>query len=303
MALRDQRSLFRHWKFPPAFLQATVFAVSAAAWSSVPVEESIRVASFNVHYIVPHDANDDWEKRKHAVTQVLKDMDADIIAFQEMETFDGDDYSDRNLQLEWVLATTTGYAPAAIGNPASFPTTQPILYRADKFSVVEQGFFFFSETPDRIYSAQWDDGYPYFCSWAHLRENGSGEQFLVFNIHNDYSSRNNRLKTSELVAARIQEINRDRRPTIVLGDFNAAANFREIRILEELGLAVIPPGGSTNRVLGLHLLPAIDHILVSESVQTHSNIKVWREKYDGVYPADHYPISTDVSLSPNQPRP
>lgn len=46
----------------------------------------LHIASFNIHYIVPNDKNDDWDERKHAVTHVLKDIDADIVAFQETET-------------------------------------------------------------------------------------------------------------------------------------------------------------------------------------------------------------------------
>jgi endonuclease/exonuclease/phosphatase family metal-dependent hydrolase len=58
------------------------------------------VASFNIHYIVPNDKYYDWERRKHAVTNILIEMDADIVAFQEMETFDGGHYSKRNIQLD-----------------------------------------------------------------------------------------------------------------------------------------------------------------------------------------------------------
>jgi len=203
---------------------------------------------------------------------------------------------DQNLQLEWVHSTVPGYETAASGDPEVFPITQPILYRAGAFAVVEQGFFFFSGTPDRIYSEQWDGGYPYFCSWARFRREGEGGEFYVFNVHNDFRSRDNRLRTSELIADRIGTIVRGEAPVIVLGDFNAPKGFRELALLEAIGLRVVPPGGATNRVLGLHLLPAIDHVLVSEGITTRSGVTVWRERYDGVYPADHYPISVDIAF-------
>ncbi len=258
--------------------------------------DTVHIASFNIHYIVPHDKNDDWKERQHAVTQVLKDIDADIVAFQEMETFDGGHYSKRNLQLEWILSTTTGYEAAAVGDPAVFPTTQPIIYKASKYDVEDQGFFFFSETPDKIYSAQWNGGYPYFCSWARFHSKTNEKEFYVFNLHNDFKSRSNRLKTSVLVAARIKKIVQNDLPIIVLGDFNAPKGFKEIRLLENIGLNIMPPGGSTNRVFGVHLLPAIDHILISNAIQPQSDIKVWRDRYDGVYPGDHYPISVSLKF-------
>ena len=83
-------------------------------------------------------------------------------------------------------------------------------------------------------------------------------------------------------------------PIIVLGDFNAPKKFKEIRLLERIGLSVVPPSGATNRVLGMHLLPAIDHILINDTVRLQSDIKVWRDRYNSVYPADHYPVSVKV---------
>lgn len=265
---------------------------SALAQSS----STLHIASFNIHYIVPNDKNDDWETRKHAVTRVLKDMDADIIAFQEMETFEGSHYSKRNVQLEWIYSTTTGYKTAASGDPEVFPNTQPIIYRVEKYTVVEQGFFFFSEAPDKIYSEQWNGGYPYFCSWVRFRSRSTEKDFFVFNVHNDFQSRSNRLKTSELMANRIAKIVQEDLPIIVLGDFNAPKGFQEIRLLEGVELSVVPPDGATNRLLGMHILPAIDHILISKHFRPHSDIKVWRGRYEGVYPADHYPISVKLTF-------
>ena len=278
------------------FLRTLAFTVLVTVSTLGQSSDAVHIASFNIHYIVPHNKNDDWTKRKHAVSLVLSEMDADIVAFQEMETFDGGHYSERNLQLEWVLSTTEGYETAAIGDPRIFPSTQPIIYKSSKYAVVDQGFFFFSETPDKIYSAQWNGGYPYFCSWVRFRDLRTQADFYVFNVHNDYKSRSNRLKTSRLVADRIERIVQDDVPIIVLGDFNVPKGFKEIRLLEEIGLSVVPPSGATNRVLGTHLLPAIDHILLSNALRPQSGIKVWRGKYDGVYPADHYPISVRVAF-------
>ena len=75
---------------------------------------ALHIASFNIHYIVPNDKNDDWGERKHAVTRVLKDIDADIVAFQETETFDGGHYSKR-----FVCLKQSGFA---LFHPVAQPT-------------------------------------------------------------------------------------------------------------------------------------------------------------------------------------
>ena len=254
------------------------------------------VASFNIHYIVPNDKDDDWERRKHAVTNILIEMDADIVAFQEMETFDGGHYSKRNLQLDWVVASTSGYEVAAIGAPDVFPHTQPIIYKDDKYTVIDQGFFFFSDTPDEIYSRQWNGSYPYFCSWVQLHIKKSERAFYVFNVHNDYKSRSNRLETSRLIADRIEELVDEDTPIIILGDFNVPKWGKELDVLRAIGFKLVSPDGSTNRILGLPILPAIDHILVRADVKLHDDIRVWRNRYDGVYPGDHFPISIELTF-------
>ncbi len=136
----------------------------------------------------------DWDARKEAVIRVLKDIDADLIAFQEMETFEGSSFSYRNLQLDWIAQNLPEYFSAAVGNPEKYPSTQPILYRKLKFKVEEQGFFFFSENPDQIYSRQWNGSYPYFCSWVRFKHLKSGKTFTLFNVHNDYSSKGSGVK-------------------------------------------------------------------------------------------------------------
>ncbi len=258
-------------------------------------DNELYIASFNIHYITPNREDDGWTERKQAVIRVLKDINADVIAFQEMETFVGGHFSPRNLQLEWIQSNISSYKVAAYDKPEIYPNTQPILYRGDKYSMQEQGFFFFSPTPDTIYSRQWDGRYPYFCSWARLRHNATQQDFYIFNIHNDYNSNDNRLKTSALIAERIKQIVPQDTPVIVLGDFNALSWFEELRIIEKAGLNVVPPTGSTNRLLGMHILPAIDHILISSQFKPLAPIKVWRDRYDGIYPGDHNPISVRLA--------
>lgn len=254
-----------------------------------------KVASFNIHYIVTTDGPDeDWEARKHAVAEVLQRVDADIIAFQEMETFEGRSFSYQNQQLDWIRAKVPGYAVAAYGDAATFPITQPILYRQDRFTALEQGFFFYSDEPDRIYSPQWDGGYPYFSTWVRFRSACKGENLFVMNVHNDYSSRSNRLRSSELIAQRIGAHAADD-AVIVLGDFNVRSSAREIRLIEETGLRVVEPVGSTNRIWGMHLVSAIDHFIIGPGLEPGGEIRVWKDKIDGEYPSDHYPISLQLA--------
>jgi endonuclease/exonuclease/phosphatase family metal-dependent hydrolase len=184
----------------------------------------------------------------------------------------------------------------ASGDPREFPNTQPIFFRTERFEPLEQGFSFFSPTPEVIYSSPWAGRYPAFCSWARLRDRLSGQSFYVYNVHLDHSSLENRLKAARLVANAIGRRSHPEQPVVVLGDFNAPAAFRPVTILRDAGLTVAKRNGSTfHHYRGLHLLPAIDHVLFSPTL-TFRETRVLRGRYDGVWPSDHYPVIVTLEI-------
>ena len=119
--------------------------------------QALRLATYNVHYIVMPLAEgpwsmSDWERRKGPLDMAFKALEADLIGFQEMESFAGGSISFDNLALDWLLANNQDYGAAAAGDPREFPSTQPILYRRYRLQMLGQGWFFFSETPDVLYA-------------------------------------------------------------------------------------------------------------------------------------------------------
>ena len=68
--------------------------------------------------------------------------------------------------------------------------------------VLEQGFFFFSPTPDIIYSRPWKKRFPAFCTWVRFRD-AKGGRFYLYNVHFDHSSLTNRVNSARLVAQRL----------------------------------------------------------------------------------------------------
>lgn len=253
-----------------------------------------RIATFNVHYISPQQTKMVWAERRSAVVEALRDMSADIVAFQEMETFVGGSGNPENQQLDWVLQYLPEYRAAAVGDPRDYPSTQPIIYRADRFTPLDQGYFFYSAAPDVMYSRQWDGGHAYFSSWVRFQDRLNERSFYVLNMHNDYSSRSNRIKTTELIVQRMQPWLENGTPIVVLGDFNAPGWFSEVGAIRDLGFTLAPSAGSTfhfNR--GWHLFPAIDHLLF-KGFQQLGNTERLSRQYDGVWPSDHHPVYIDL---------
>ena len=253
-------------------------------------ERHLVVGTFNVHYVTDGQGDFAWELRREAVAEAIRDGAADIIAFQEMETFEGGHFNERNVQLEFLRERFPEYAFGAVGAPAEYPSTQPVMYRRERFDLLEQGFFFFSATPDVIYSRSWDGRFPAFASWVRLYDRPHGRSLYIYNIHFDHGSRRNRLMSAELTAHRISERDHPDDAVFVVGDFNAPRSFRPVRIVTEAGLRTARSRGATvhfNR--GVNVVPAIDHILYSEPFRFR-RATVIRERYDGVWPSDPYPV-------------
>jgi endonuclease/exonuclease/phosphatase family metal-dependent hydrolase len=222
---------------------------------------------------------------------------ADIIAFQEMETFAGGPWNRENEQLDWVLAHFPDYGVTAFGDPREYPATQPILYRKSRFEALDQGYFFFSPEPEVLYSRPWKGRYPAFCSRARLRDRWSGESFDIYNLHFDYSSLQNRLNSARLVADRIVAREHPEDGVIALGDFNAPRFFPAVRIVAAAGLTVAETAGSTfhfNR--GIRIQPAIDHVLYSKAF-AYEDTRVIRDRIDGQWPSDHFPLFVTLSIN------
>ncbi len=267
-----------------------------------PQTDTLRFATYNVHYIILRQETGpwsvgDWERRKGPLDLAFKDISADVIGFQEMESFGGGSISDVNLTLDWLLERNTGYAAAAVGDPRDFPSTQPILYRSDRLTLLDQGWFFFSDTPDVIYSRTFDGSYPAFTSWAQFRDQRTGAAFRVVNIHTDYASRTNREQSIALVLARINPWITAGETVFVLGDLNARQGDDIVEALEGAGLRFAPVEGATyhfNR--GINLFGAIDHIAVTGDAALAGPPVVVRQRYNGEWPTDHYPVVADYRL-------
>ncbi len=275
---------------------------SKGASLTAPSKDALRIATYNVHYIVTAREKgawsmDDWRRGRGPLNLAFKKINADVIGIQEMESFSGGSVSFQNLALDWLLENNSDYTAAAVGEPHEFPSTQPILYRKSRLDVLDQGWFFFSETPDVIYSPTFNGSYPAFAAWAAFEDRGTGAVFRVVNIHTDFSSWTNRRKSMELVRERIAPWVEAKETIFVVGDFNARSGSPTLQILEEVGVQFPAVRGSTyhfNR--GLNLFGAIDHIGVIGDAAPLAEPFVLREKFDGEWPTDHYPVALDLVL-------
>ncbi len=264
-------------------------------------DSALRVATYNVHYIWlgretgPWSVGD-WERRKAPLDAAFKSVEADVMGFQEMESFARGSGKAVNLTLDYLLAQNPDYAAGAVGDPEVFPSTQPILYRADRLTLLDQGWFFFSDTPDVIYSRTFNGSFPAFASWAKFRAE-DGEEFRVYNVHFEYSSASNRRLSAELVVERLKPVIDAGETVFLIGDINGRLNSEAVGILKTAGLEFSPVEGSTYHFNnGINLFGAIDHIAVTSGANLSGGPVVLRSKFLGEWPTDHYPVFADFEF-------
>ncbi|OAN81294.1 hypothetical protein A8B78_09185 [Jannaschia sp. EhC01] len=263
--------------------------------------EALRLATLNLHYLRPSDRRgiaslQEWPLRRGPVSAAFRAIDADIFALQEVGLFPCCSQNGPNPALDWLLDQNPGYGVAAHGPGDRFPQIQPILYRRDRVSLLDHGWFFFSETPSVFGTPGFaDDSYPTFASWATFRHRD--EILHVVNAHLDVTSWFNR-RVSSIVAMRWIAPRLEAGERVVfIGDMNSFAFTRPVRAIAERGLTLAPVRGPTfhfNR--GLHLYGAIDHMAYSPGVRVVRAPMVMRQRFEGRWPSDHYPVFMDVVL-------
>ena len=94
------------------------------------------------------------------------------------------------------------------------------MYRKDRFTAKDSGWFWLSETPEVAGSKGWDGACERIATWAILQDKLTGKECFVLNTHLDHVGVAARREGVKLVLDKVQELGGDL-PVIVTGDFNA----------------------------------------------------------------------------------
>jgi endonuclease/exonuclease/phosphatase family metal-dependent hydrolase len=251
---------------------------------------ALNVATFNLRMDTPNDGENAWPNRKEMVKGLIRFHDFDICGTQEGYKHQLDDI----LQLG-------NYAYVGVGRDDGKNAGEhsAILYKKDRFEVIENGDFWYSETPD-VPGKGWDATCcNRICSWAKFRDNETRKVFFVFNSHYDHQGRIARKNSSLLLLKQLKKIAGDF-PVFCTGDFNATPNDEPMQIIYNDGkmkdsyiVTKQPPygtAGTTNSFdLRSPMKNRIDYIWVTESIAV-TRYGVLNEQQYGRFPSDHFPV-------------
>jgi len=284
------------------FLTDLVLTASVAAETL-----DVRLMTFNIRYGTAEDGVNRWEKRRDLVCDVLRQEDCDVIGLQEALKF----------QLDVILKEMPRYKFVGVGRDDGKEAGEfaPILYRHDRFEVLESSTFWLSDSPDVPGSGSWEGEDVRICTWARLQEKGTWKTFYVYNTHLSAQSASARFHAVELIASRIAKRAYDD-PVVLLGDLNATEKSNPMRFLRgEISGPTIPRTlafgwvdtfrqlhpeakrvGTFNGFIGDRKGPKIDYVLASaeRTYVLEAYILDWNKA--ARYPSDHFPIVVRVLL-------
>ena len=250
---------------------------------------TLNVASFNIRMDTPNDGENAWPHRKELAKALVRFHDFDIFGVQEAFRHQLND-----------LCELTQYACIGEGRDGNDEGEHSaILYKKERFDLLEHGDFWFSETPDRV-GLGWDATCcNRICSWGKFRDRKSGKEFYFFNSHFDHQGIVARRESAKLLLAKVKEI-AGGTPAFATGDYNATPESEPIQILQGDGLLKNaydvtrqPPYGTPGTYHGYHMdreaLNRIDHIFVTDKVKV-LKYGTLNEIPNGKFPSDHFPI-------------
>ena len=180
----------------------------------------------------------------------------------------------------------------------------PLFYDTDRVQLLDWSQTSLSDTPNEPGSSTWGNRVPRVLIDATFRDKFTSVEFRMLNTHFDHRSRLSRVRSAELVRARVAETSL---PTIVTGDFNTSIGSLPFAAITENGTLVDSWDTAIERVSDAwgtfpdYRPPRLDRkridwILVTPSVSVGSTgINVTRFK--DRWPSDHAPVQAVVTLA------
>ncbi|WP_271766453.1 endonuclease/exonuclease/phosphatase family protein [Aquimarina algiphila] len=276
-----------------------LFTTLIVLLSQVLRAQDVSLLTYNIKYDNPKDSINNWENRKTFLISQLRFYSPDIFGTQEALFH----------QLQDIQIALKQYQFFGLGREHGDEEGEhcAIFYNKNKVQLISQNTFWLSQTPNRP-SKGWDAALNRICTYGVFQKKNSNDRFIVFNTHFDHVGKKARIESSKLILKKIQKINTQKLPIILMGDFNLEMNTEGIRIiLKELqdthlaaGKNAFGPVGTFN---GFHfhkpVTRRIDYIFSGKDDFTILKSGILSDSKDCHYPSDHFPVYTELLFKNN----
>jgi len=178
------------------------------------------IISYNIRYDNNWDIENSWKIRRNKISQILVQYSPSIIGIQEGLLN----------QVQYIDSSLIDYDYVGVGRDDGKEKGEfcAIYFDTTRYSVLNHSTFWLSETPDTI-SVGWDAALERICTYGLFKDRITRKAFWVFNTHFDHIGIIAREKSSELILKRINKINSQSLPVILMGDFNSIPNSSPVK--------------------------------------------------------------------------
>ena len=287
-----------------------------------PIDSRLTAMTYNVRYDEPADGRYAWRNRRGAVMRTIRAHHPDLLGLQEPTSGQWQEFA----------AALPGLSPFGLsGAESEDGAAHGGFFRAGRFTAIDRGVFWLSDTPSVSYSVSWpNDWGPRACSWIKLQDDEAGEQLVFASTHLDTNA-GAWLPSARVLHIQLDAVARDL-PLVLVGDFNCAAGSDAHRYLcDEAGFrdAWREAGNADEGVLtfngftpatglpddpqalrrwldttstpsgvftGAHRNYRIDWILLRGALTARAASIDYRME-DGRLPSDHYPVVAQIAYA------
>jgi endonuclease/exonuclease/phosphatase family metal-dependent hydrolase len=274
-------------------------------------DNNLRVMTFNIKYNEPRDGENAWEYRKQKVADVIRFHKADVVGLQEALIG----------QINDLEKSLPGFSYCGVGRDDGKEKGEfsAILYRKNRFKLLETSTFWLSETPEIPGSKGWGANYSRIVTWAKFYDKKSKKTFFHFNTHFDHESEQARQEGAKLLLNRIEQI-AGKSLFVVTGDFNSVETSVPYKILTEKksddsenGKVLLKDaryesinghfGGNSTFNSFKELFPdrKIDYIFVKNGIKVLEH-GILSDRWDGKWASDHLPVLAEIAFTTNKLR-
>jgi len=178
------------------------------------------IISYNIRYDNNWDIENSWKIRRNKISKILVQYSPSIIGIQEGLLN----------QVQYIDSSLIDYDYVGVGRDDGKKKGEfcAIYFDTTRYVLLKNSTFWLSETPDTI-SVGWDAALERICTYGLFKDRITKEEFWVFNTHFDHIGVVAREKSSELILKRINKINHQSLPVILMGDFNSIPNSSPVK--------------------------------------------------------------------------
>ena len=274
-----------------------IYLLAAVALTACGAATSLSVMTFNMRYDNPEDGQNNWRFRRERIAGVIKAQEVDVLGTQELLSNQFNDLS----------GLLTGYQGVGVGRLDGAESGEycAVFFRKDRFTLLDSGTFWLSETPEVVGSLGWDGACERIATWVVLRDRDGRELFFI-DPHLDHVGQVARDEGVSLLMKRIETLSGGR-PVILTGDFNSepgssvVAHVQKDGVLRDAKAIAAQRSGTDWSFSDFGQIPEaerplLDYIFVSGDIEA-VRYEVLPDTFDGGYVSDHAPVMAVVKIA------